>query len=48
MEINKLQFDKEILSLRSQIDKIDCQILSLLAKRQGQVEEVVKLKKTHH
>ena len=48
MEINKLKFEKEILSLRSQIDKIDCQILSLLAQRQGQVEKVVKLKKIHH
>ena len=48
MEKNKLEFDKEILALRAQIDEIDWQILSLLAQRQGQVEKVVKLKKKHN
>lgn len=40
-------FNEEILPLRSNIDQIDSKILSLLARRQEQVEQVVKLKKKH-
>ena len=45
---NNLIFDKEVVPLRTSIDVIDSQILSLLAQRQAQVEKVVKLKKKHH
>ena len=45
---NNLIFDKEVVPLRTRIDVIDSQILSLLAQRQAQVEKVVKLKKKHH
>ncbi len=48
MEKDKSPFDKEILPLRTRIDQIDSQILSLLAQRQEQVENVVNLKKIHH
>ncbi|MBU0463748.1 MAG: bifunctional chorismate mutase/prephenate dehydrogenase, partial [Proteobacteria bacterium] len=48
MEKDKFEFDKEILALRSRIDEIDWQILSLLAQRQAQVEKVVKFKKKHN
>ena len=48
MEKDNHTFDKEIISLRTNIDHIDSQILSLLAQRQAQVEKVVKLKKKHH
>ncbi len=42
------EFNTEILPLRANIDHIDSQILSLLAQRQDQVEQVVRLKKKHH
>ncbi|MCD4720822.1 MAG: bifunctional chorismate mutase/prephenate dehydrogenase [Desulfobacula sp.] len=45
---DKSIFNKKIIPLRTNIDYIDSQILSLLAQRQVQVEEVVKLKKKHH
>ncbi len=48
MDKNKSIFNKEIIPLRNKIDRIDSQILSLLAQRQGEVEKVVKLKKKHH
>ncbi|MFH2092946.1 MAG: bifunctional chorismate mutase/prephenate dehydrogenase [Pseudomonadota bacterium] len=48
MAIENLTFDKEILPLRTNIDQIDSQILSLLAQRQDQVEQVVQLKKKLH
>ena len=48
MKKNKSTFNKEIIPLRTNIDDIDSQILCLLAQRQLQVEEVVKLKKKHH
>ena len=48
MEKNTPAFNKEIISLRTHIDHIDSQILSLLAQRQAQVEKVVKLKKKHY
>lgn len=41
-------FNKEIIPLRTKIDHIDSQILSLLTQRQAQVEKVVRLKKKHH
>ncbi len=41
-------FDQEILPLRTRIDEIDAQILSLLAQRQTEVGKVVDLKKKHH
>ena len=41
-------FNREIIPLRTKIDQIDSQILSLLAQRQAQVEKVVKLKKKHY
>ena len=41
-------FDRKILPLRTQIDRIDSQILCLLAQRQTQVEKVVRLKKKYH
>jgi len=48
MEKDNPTFNKEILSLRTHIDHIDSQILSLLSQRQAQVEKVVKLKKKHY
>ncbi|MBU1343550.1 MAG: bifunctional chorismate mutase/prephenate dehydrogenase [Proteobacteria bacterium] len=48
MEKDTQPFDKEIIPLRSKIDQIDSQILSLLAQRQTQVEKVVNLKKRCH
>lgn len=45
---NDLTFNKEIIPLRTEIDHIDSQILSLLTQRQSQVEKVVMLKKKHH
>ncbi len=45
---NKLKFDEDILALRTKIDDIDGQILSLLAQRQTQVEKVVRLKRKHN
>ena len=41
-------FDKEIIPLRQNIDKIDAEILTLLEQRQAVVEKVVSLKKMHH
>ena len=40
-------FSDQISPLRDEIDAIDSQILSLLARRQAQVEKVVALKKVH-
>lgn len=40
--------DQEIESLRQQLDAIDQQIISLLAKRQTEVERIVALKKAHN
>ncbi len=48
MKKNNPVFDKQIIPLRKKIDHIDSQILSLLSKRQAQVEKVVKLKKEHN
>lgn len=48
MSTGNFEFDKEIIPLRTNIDKIDSQILSLLSQRQAQVEKVVQLKKKHH
>ncbi|MBW2575547.1 MAG: bifunctional chorismate mutase/prephenate dehydrogenase [Deltaproteobacteria bacterium] len=39
---------QELENLRKQLDTIDQKIVSLLAKRQAEVEHVVKLKKTHN
>lgn len=47
MENDNSTFDTDIIPLRTRIDQIDSQILSLLAQRQEQVEEVVRLKKRH-
>ncbi len=41
------QVDKEIETLRRQLDAIDAQVVSLLAKRQTEVERIVALKKAH-
>lgn len=48
MEKDNSAFDKDIIPLRTRIDQIDSQMLSLLAQRQEQVEKVVALKKRHH
>ena len=40
--------EQELENLRKQLDTIDQKIVSLLAKRQEEVERVVKLKKTHN
>ncbi len=40
-------FQEQIIPLRDEIDSIDSKILSLLARRQTQVEKVVGLKKAH-
>jgi len=40
--------DQELEDLRKQLDTIDQKIVSLLAKRQAEVERVVKLKKAHN
>jgi len=40
--------EQELENLRKQLDTIDQKIVSLLAKRQAEVEHVVKLKKTHN
>ncbi|MBW2013549.1 MAG: chorismate mutase, partial [Deltaproteobacteria bacterium] len=39
---------QELENLRKQLDTIDQKIVSLLAKRQAEVERVVKLKKAHN
>ena len=46
-EIHK-EAQQELENLRRQIDGIDQQIVSLLAKRQTEVERVVALKKAHN
>ncbi len=43
-----LLFEKEVIPFRVEIDGIDSKILSLLAKRQAEVEKVVRLKKKYH
>ncbi|MCF6249574.1 MAG: bifunctional chorismate mutase/prephenate dehydrogenase, partial [Desulfobacula sp.] len=48
MTDHTLTFETEVISLRKKIDRIDAQVLSLLEKRQAQVEKVVTLKKKHH
>ncbi|WDP92272.1 MAG: bifunctional chorismate mutase/prephenate dehydrogenase [Desulfobacter sp.] len=47
MDKEKTVFFEKIAPLRDEIDRIDSEILSLLARRQEQVEEVVALKKAH-
>jgi chorismate mutase / prephenate dehydrogenase len=47
MEKDNKNFSVQISPLRDEIDAIDSQILSLLARRQTQVEKVVALKKVH-
>ncbi len=47
MKKDNKNFQDQILPLRDEIDAIDAKILSLLARRQAQVEKVVALKKTH-
>ncbi len=47
MEKDNTNFLEEIAPMRDEIDSIDSQILSLLARRQAQVEKVVALKKAH-
>jgi len=47
MEKNNKKFHDQIVPLRDEIDLIDSDILSLLARRQAQVEKVVALKKAH-
>ncbi len=46
MEKNQKKFAEQIQPLRDEIDRIDSDILSLLARRQEQVKKVVALKKT--
>ena len=41
-------YKRQLETLRCQIDSIDRQIVSLLAKRQAEVARIVKLKTTHH
>jgi len=48
MNTDNSDFNHDIIPLRTKIDQIDSQILSLLAQRQTQVEQVVQLKKKHH
>lgn len=47
MKKDNKNFQDQILPLRDEIDAIDAKILSLLARRQAQVEKVVGLKKIH-
>ena len=47
MKKDNKKFQDQILPLRNEIDAIDAKILSLLARRQAQVEKVVALKKAH-
>jgi len=44
----KQNVDQELEHLRLQLDAIDQQIVSLLSKRQDEVERVVQLKKAHN
>ncbi len=48
MKEDRSAFEKKVLPLRREIDGIDSQILSLLARRQAEVEKVVQLKKKYH
>ncbi len=48
MSSDKKTFETQILPLRQNIDRIDEQILSLLEKRQVQVEHVLRLKKKYN
>lgn len=48
MKEDKPAFEEKIIPLRREIDGIDSQILSLLARRQAEVEKVVRLKKKYH
>ncbi|MBU0973094.1 MAG: bifunctional chorismate mutase/prephenate dehydrogenase [Proteobacteria bacterium] len=48
MKKDNKNFSDQILPLRDEIDAIDSKILSLLARRQAQVEKVVALKKAHN
>lgn len=43
-----LTVEQELENLRQQLDAIDQEIVSLLARRQTEVERVVTLKKAHH
>lgn len=47
MKKDNKNFQIQIIPLRDEIDAIDANILSLLARRQAQVEKVVALKKVH-
>lgn len=47
MKKDNTNFDRQIRPLRDEIDRIDSRILSLLARRQSQVEKVVALKKEY-
>ncbi|MFO7750711.1 MAG: bifunctional chorismate mutase/prephenate dehydrogenase [Desulfobacteraceae bacterium] len=48
MEQPSQDFQEKIKPFRDEIDRIDAEILSLLARRQAQVEKVVALKKACH
>ena len=48
MEKKNTAFFDKIKPIRDEIDRIDNEILSLLSRRQTQVEEVVSLKKAHN
>lgn len=48
MDKDNTIFFEQIAPLRKEIDRIDSEILSLLAQRQAQVEQVVALKKAHN
>lgn len=48
MKENRSAFEKRVIPLREKIDEIDSKILSLLARRQAEVENVVQLKKKYH
>ena len=47
MDKDNTIFFEQIRPMRDEIDRIDSEILSLLARRQKQVEQVVALKKAH-
>ncbi len=47
MKKNNKNFSQAIQPLREEIDRIDAQILDLLARRQDQVHKVMALKKAH-
>ena len=47
MEKDNTAFFDKIKPMRDEIDRIDSEILSLLVRRQAQVEQVVALKKAH-